>query len=114
MLEANEIIRPFVQLGLAPDMRFAKKILHSLDSRSSMEKEGSEIRITLQDFTKIFRKSKASDQLLSLVDKECLRRSTKASDAVKIDPSNLQMFKPTKLARTTIQADDQDDVIVKA
>jgi len=34
VLEADEIIKPLVALGLAPDSHFARKILNALDPRS--------------------------------------------------------------------------------
>jgi hypothetical protein len=61
VLEASEIIKPLVQLGLAPDSQFARKIINSLDPRSSQEKEKTDLRITLQDFIKIFKSSKVSE-----------------------------------------------------
>jgi len=67
-LEAQEIIKPLVQLGLAPDAKFARKMLNSLDSRTQEEKEESDLKITLNDFIKIFRSSKASQKLLSLIE----------------------------------------------
>ena len=70
MLYANKIIRPLVQLGLAPDMGFARKMLSSLDPRSSIEKDKSDIRVTLQDFNKVLKKSKVSDHLQELIIKE--------------------------------------------
>ena len=73
-LEASEIIQPLVQLGLAPDSQFARKILNSLDPRSHSEKEKTDLRITLADFIKIFKSSTVSEQLLNIINKETLRR----------------------------------------
>ena len=66
-LSADEIIKPLVSLGLAPDSEFARRILTALDPRSKAEKERTDLKITLPDFIKIFRSSKVSDCLLNII-----------------------------------------------
>lgn len=73
-LEAKEMIKYLVQLGLAPDSNFARKIIDSLDPRSKAEKEKTDLRLTLQDFIKIFKSSKVSEQLLNVINRESLKR----------------------------------------
>ena len=73
VLEADEIIHPLISLGLAPNAQFAIKLLQALDHRQK-SKDPSELNITLADFIKIFRTSKASEALLSLVQRETEKR----------------------------------------
>ena len=75
VLEANEIIKPLVQLGLAPDSQFAWKILSSLDPRGGKAKELTDLKITLKDFIKIFKSSKVSENLLNIIHKESLKHN---------------------------------------
>ena len=66
VLEAQEIIKPLITLGLAPNSDFAIRLLQAVDP-SSKHKPISNLKITLQDFIKIFRSNKVSDSLLSII-----------------------------------------------
>jgi hypothetical protein len=70
VLEANEIVKPLVALGLSSDKGFALKILAALDPRSKAEKQQSDLRIMLADFIKIFKTDKVSEALVSCIKKE--------------------------------------------
>ena len=67
VLEADEIIKPLISLGLAPNSDFAVKLLQALDPKSKGQKSASALSITLQDFVKIFRSNKVSEALLNLI-----------------------------------------------
>ena len=67
VLEADEIIKPLISLGLAPNSDFAVKLLQALDPKSKGQKSESALSITLQDFVKIFRSNKVSEALLNLI-----------------------------------------------
>jgi len=81
VLEADEIIKPLISLGLAPNSDFAIKLLQALDPKNQT-KEGkgkkardlADLRITLEDFIKIFRGSKVSEALFDLINKESGKR----------------------------------------
>jgi hypothetical protein len=73
-LEANEIIKPLIQLGLAPDSNFARKLIDSLDHRSKEEKEKTDFKLILMDFVKIFKSSQISEQLLGVLQREGAKR----------------------------------------
>ena len=48
ILEADEIIKPLISLGLAPNSAFAIKLLQALDpGKKGQQKEKDELRITL-------------------------------------------------------------------
>lgn len=67
-LEAQEIIKPLISLGLAPNSDFAIKLLKAIDPKAGEGvKDVEEIKISLNDFIKIFRSSKVSEALLSLI-----------------------------------------------
>ena len=84
-LSANEIIKPLVSLGLAPDSEFARRILSALDPRTKAEKERTDLKITLPDFIKIFRSSKVSDCLLNIIQKESEKRYLKHQQAMMVN-----------------------------
>ena len=62
-----------LSLGLAPNSDFAIKLLQALDPLSH-NKSPEDLKITLQDFIKIFRSNKVSEALLNLIQKETDRR----------------------------------------
>lgn len=75
ILEAEEIIRPLISLGLAPNSNFAIMLLQALDPKPKKgRKELNEITITLQEFIKIFRSNKVSEALFNLITKESKKR----------------------------------------
>lgn len=74
ILEAHEVIKPLVSLGLSSDSNFARKILQALDPRTKAEKAKSDLRITLQDFVKIFKTDKVSESLIAVINKETEKR----------------------------------------
>ena len=85
MLEADEIIKPLISLGLAPNSDFAIKLLQALDpGKKGQLKTKEELRITLSDFIKIFRSNKVSDSILNLIEKESEKRLKK--NQVSINP----------------------------
>ena len=77
-LEANEIIKPLISLGLAPNSEFAILLLQALDPKTKKNnkkpRELSDLKFTLQDFIKIFRGSKVSECLFNLISKESEKR----------------------------------------
>ena len=73
-LEADEVIKPLISLGLAPNSDFAVKLLQALDPKSKGKSNASNLSITLQDFVKIFRSNKVSEALLNLIQKESEKR----------------------------------------
>lgn len=77
-IDENEIIKPLVSLGLAPDSAFARKICQSLDPRTAKQKEkGEMISLTLDDFVRIFKNDKISDALMAVIAKESEKRHLK-------------------------------------
>ena len=64
ILDAEEVIKPLVALGLSSDSNFARKIVNALDPRTKDEKAKSDLRITLADFVKIFKADKVSESLI--------------------------------------------------
>ena len=74
VLEAVEIIKPLISLGLAPNSDFAVKLLKALDPNASKSKSVEDIKITFTDFVKIFRSSKVSEALTALIQKETEKR----------------------------------------
>ena len=77
ILKPDDIIKPLVELGLAPNSEFARMILKALDPRSKDEKKKTDLQLTLQDFIKIFRNNKVSDSLLSIIMKQSEKRYLK-------------------------------------
>jgi len=75
VLEADEVIKPLVSLGLSSDSNFARKIVNALDPRTKDEKGKTELRITLADFVKIFKTDKVSESLIAVINKETERRA---------------------------------------
>ena len=73
-LEGMEIISPLINLGLAPNSDFAFKLLQALDSNTKKTNNVDDLKITLQDFIKIFRSNKVSESLLNLIQKETEKR----------------------------------------
>lgn len=57
----NEIIKPLVSLGLAPDEAFAQKICRALEPKNSKRKSGQPLELSLDDFVSIFKNDKISE-----------------------------------------------------
>ena len=78
-LDAEEIIRPLVALGLSSDSRFVIKLLQALDPNSGhtlqqkqQQHGGSnveDLKISLREFIKIFKSDRASDRIALVVKK---------------------------------------------
>lgn len=60
---------------MAPNSEFAIRLLQAVDP-SSKKKNVSDMKITLQDFIKIFRSNKVSDSLVNIIQKETEKRLT--------------------------------------
>lgn len=85
-IDENEIIKPLVSLGLAPDSAFARKICQSLDPRNAKQKEkGEMISLTLDDFVRIFKNDKISDALMQVIAKESEKRHLKFHKSIQVD-----------------------------
>ena len=84
VLEADEVIKPLVSLGLSSDSNFARKICNALDPRSKADKAKSDLRITLADFVKIFKADKVSESLIAVINKETERRAQMRQSVVPI------------------------------
>lgn len=82
VLEADEIVGPLISLGLVPNAQFAIKLLQALDHRLK-NKDADELTITLKDFIKIFRTSKAAQAILDLVQRETHQRLKRENLAMK-------------------------------
>jgi len=83
-LSPSEIIKPLVSLGLAPNSEFAHKILNAIDPRTKAQKDKTELILLLPDFVKIFKSSKVSDCLLSIIQKESEKRFLQNHQAVMV------------------------------
>jgi len=82
-MEENEIIKPLVSLGLAPNSAFARKICQALDPRTAKQKErGDPISLTLDDFVRIFKNDKISDALMEVITKESEKRHFKFQKSI--------------------------------
>ncbi|CDW75722.1 iki3 domain containing protein [Stylonychia lemnae] len=87
VLEAEEIIKPLVGLGLSSDSKFAVKILQSLDPKNDGSQKGKDdLRITLKDFIKIFKSDKVSENLVSIINSEV--------NQLKMQQQETQIVKP--------------------
>ena len=69
VLEAEEIVKPLVGLGLSSDSKFAIKILQALDPKASIggHRATDDLSITLKDFVKIFKNDKVSEHLVKIL-----------------------------------------------
>lgn len=60
IIREDELVKPLVSLGLAPDHKFARKICLSLDPKEHTR--GNEpVELHLEDFLRIFKSDKTSD-----------------------------------------------------
>ena len=70
MLDPHEIIKPLIGMGLSSDHNFAKKIIQALDP-SQKGKVGptniEDLKISPQDFIKIFKSDKVSEQMVKII-----------------------------------------------
>ena len=73
-LEADEIIKPLINMGLVPDSKFAIGLIQALDPSAKFKRNTSDLKLTLQDFIKIFKNSKISEALYNLIEKESENR----------------------------------------
>ena len=69
VLEADEFIAAMINFGLAPNLQFATKLLQVLDHRSG-GKDVKDLKITLNDWIKIFRSNNSSESLLNMINRE--------------------------------------------
>ena len=91
-ISETELIKPLVSLGLAPDHRFARKICVALDPKQGQREVGEKITLKLDDFLKIFKHDKVSEQLMQILQRETeirMRKQTK------------KLFDKTSLAEQT-------------
>ncbi len=83
ILEPGEIIKPMIGLGLSTDHHFAKKIIQALDQKQKAAnqngksnfknlQDGSDTKISLHDFIKIFKDDKMSDHLVEIINQDVL------------------------------------------
>jgi len=63
-ISENEIIKPLVALGLAPDLKFAKKLCGSLEPKNSSRENDEPIELKINDFLNIFKVDLCSDKLM--------------------------------------------------
>jgi len=74
-MDSNEIVKPLMSLGLAPNSAFARKICQALVPRTAKQKErGEDISLTLDDFVRIFKNDKISDALMVVITRESEKR----------------------------------------
>lgn len=83
-INENDIIRPLVSLGLAPDSKFARKICQALDPKHSLRKQNEALEVNLDDFIKIFKNDKISDMLMQIISRETEKRHLKYQKAVAV------------------------------
>ena len=119
VLEADEIVKPLVALGLSSDKGFAMKILAALDPRSKAEKADSELRIMLPDFIKIFKQDKVSEALIDVIKKETEKFKAKAmaNESEKRSIANMDAIKNgvmQKLKEKSTEFDSGDEGDKKA
>lgn len=71
-LEPQEVIKPLIAMGLSSDSNFAKKILQALDPKysSNPDSKAEDMKISLQDFIKIFKTDKVSEHLVKVINNE--------------------------------------------
>ena len=74
VLESEEIIRPLISLGLAPNSDFAIRLMQALDPNSRQKSNPVDLKITLEDFVRIFRSNKVSEGLLNMIQSETEKR----------------------------------------
>lgn len=76
LLEPHEIIKPLIGMGLSSDHNFAKKIIQALDP-SQKGKVGptniEDLKISPQDFIKIFKSDKVSEQMVKIINQEAIQ-----------------------------------------
>jgi hypothetical protein len=78
VLEADEIIKPLVGMGLSTDANFARKLLIALDPKAT--KKGApppdldNLSINLADFIKIFKSDKTSEHVTKILKKAAIDR----------------------------------------
>ena len=70
---------------MAPNSEFAIKLLRALDPRSRSKSKQADLKITLEDFIKIFRNDKVSESLLNLIQSESEKRNKASQYAVPVE-----------------------------
>lgn len=100
-ISENEIVRPLVSLGLAPDAKFAIKICRSLEPKNSNRKPGEPIELQIEDFLNIFKSDKVSDQLMEIVKRETKSRLSGACIQEK-NISNFQILSSNGSSPTSL------------
>ncbi|CAI2383089.1 unnamed protein product [Moneuplotes crassus] len=68
-LNPDEIKKPFISMGLSADSKFASKLFEALASGNKRKKK-ADLKLTLQDFIKIFKSDKFSEQISQMIRKE--------------------------------------------
>lgn len=110
VLEADEIIKPLISLGLAPNSDFAVKLLQALDPRAKAKKQTpADLRITLQDFIRIFRGNKVSEALFDLIQRESERRLKCFQVGMPLDEMPQRRYEHPNLNATNAYASDRED-----
>ena len=71
-LSEDEVFRPLISLGLAPDQRFARKIWRALKPHTSSDEPAE---LVLEDFLRIFNPDKTSDRLMTIVSREIEKKN---------------------------------------
>ena len=67
-LQASEIIKPLIAMGLSADSKFVHKLLQALDI--SNKKKKTDMKLSMLDFIKIFKSDKFSEQISSIISRE--------------------------------------------
>mmetsp|Transcript_31730 Transcript_31730/g.42026 ORF Transcript_31730/g.42026 Transcript_31730/m.42026 type:complete len:174 (-) Transcript_31730:495-1016(-) len=116
VLEAEEIIKPLISLGLAPNSDFAVKLLQALDPKAKGRKncEMSDLKITLTDFIKIFRGNKVSEALFDLISKESEKRLKNNQFSVPMSEMPGRRFEHPNLNTINAYSSDKEEVQVES
>lgn len=64
-ISENELVKPLVSLGLAPDHKFARKICNALVPTNRVHQGGVDLQ--LEDFLRIFRSDRVQDALMAVI-----------------------------------------------
>lgn len=65
-LNPDEIKKPFISMGLSADSKFASKLFEALASGNKRKKK-VDLKLTLQDFIKIFKSDKFGDKISQII-----------------------------------------------
>ena len=67
-LEVDELTLPLIALGLSSDSSFVLKLLRSIDEEKFMKNRDT-AKITIRDFSKIFKKDYTSEKVTEVIKK---------------------------------------------